>query len=290
MYIHSHGRFIGVPVDDLKYYKTEIARFTRLGFRRANRFVLISLAGAARCAHEAGLGRDASVYLTTENGNLGDTETVLNQIFHLREFPMPYNFINTMSNTASFYIAQSLDLKGRNLTVSSKQLSFERGVELMQSDMLCGAVKEALIGGVDEAVFSRDGFEAKYQRAYNNYNMVEGSCWLLIRSEKKNAKGEVLPPQSFGDLQQTVRWLAAQQWRRPLVASFGLLIEPSEKQRLLENLPAARQLNFVGEYGYFDSAPAGAVTTFVEQNQNAILVHVNKDFGGTFVVMIVQKY
>lgn len=289
MYIHNHGSFIGTPVEDLKYYKQDVARFTKLKFRRANRFVLISLAGAARCAHEMGIREETAVYLTTENGNLGDTETVLQHIFSRREFPMPYNFINTMSNTASFYIAQSLELKGRNLTFSSKQFSFERGLELLQCDMN-GGVEEALIGGVDEAVFSREGFEAKHGRRYSDYKMVEGSSWLLIRSEKNGAVGEIRPLHNFGDLDAVLAWLDAQPWTRPVVAAFGLLLDETEKQTLLVRMPRARHLDFISDHGYFDSAPAGAVADFVAGHDNAILVHVNKDFGGSYAVMVVEKY
>jgi len=290
MYIHSHGSFVGKPVDDVKYYKQEVSRYTELQFRRANRFVLLSLAGACRCAHGHGIKNETAVYLTTENGNLGDTETVLDQIFHQHQFPLPYNFINTMSNTASFYVAQNLKLFGRNLTFSSKQLSFERGIELMRSDLLCGSVEEALIGGVDEACFSKQQFEAKFQRPCGVFDLVEGSCWLLVRKNAQNAMGEISALESFNDLPGAIAWLQQRSFSRPVVVSYGLLVGGREREAIAARLPAPAEFDHIAALGYHDSATASGATAFLERYPSGSWVHVNKDFRGQFVVLNVEKY
>ena len=84
MYIHNYSMFVSPPADDIKIYKQEISRYTDLKFRRATKFVLLTLAGACQCAHGQAIQTDAAVYLTTENGNLGDAETVLDQIYQRR--------------------------------------------------------------------------------------------------------------------------------------------------------------------------------------------------------------
>ncbi len=290
MYIHNHGTFVGRPVADMKYYKEDVSRYTRLHFRRANRFVLLSLAGACRCAHEQSIKKNTGVYLTTENGNLGDTETVLHQIFQMRQFPMPYNFINTMSNTASFYVAQSLELLGRNMTFSSKLLSFERGLELLHCDMVAGSVNEALIGGVDEASFSKTQFEAKFDRRYEDFNMVEGSCWLLIKKEAERAMGEISVVAAFADLGKLLEWIGGQAFERPVFVAHGILVDPEEKRAVGHALPDATLFDPIGDIGYFDSAGASAVTHFLQRDGGACLIHVNKDTRGQFMVMRVEKY
>jgi hypothetical protein len=290
MYIHSYSRFVSPPVDDIEVYKQEISRYTDVKFRRANKFVLLSLVGACRCAHQQTIKPDTAVYLTTENGNLGDTETVLDQIYHKHEFPMPYNFINTMSNTASFYVAQSFDILGRNLIVSSKQLSFERGLELLRSDLAAGAVKEALIGGVDEVSFSKSQLETKFNMPCSDFEMIEGSCWLLIKAENSCALGEITAIESFGSLTQTADWLKHQFFKRPPILSYGMLIELDQKDFIGRILPHEAEFDYIGEYGYFDSATACGVSGFLERYDKACLVHINKDFRGQFVVLAVEKY
>ncbi|MFC1881271.1 hypothetical protein ACFL2S_07235 [Thermodesulfobacteriota bacterium] len=290
MYIHNYSRFVSPPVDDIKAYKQEISRYTDVKFRRANKFVLLSMVGASRCAHRQNIRTDTAVYLTTENGNLGDTETVLDQIFHKHEFPMPYNFINTMSNTASFYVAQSFDILGRNLVVSSKQLSFERGLELLRSDLAAGAVEEALIGGVDEVCFSKSQFEANFNRPYDDFQMVEGSCWFLIKAEKRGALGKISEIQSFGSLAQTENWLKCQKLKRQPILSCGMLIDLGQKESLGQAVPHEAEFDYISEYGYFDSATACGVSGFLDRYDKACLVHINKDCRGQYIVLIVQKY
>jgi hypothetical protein len=290
MYIHGYSNFVSPPVDDIKIYKQEISRYTKLKFRRASKFVLLSMVGACQCAHGQDVKTDTAVYLTTENGNLGDTETVLDQIYNKREFPMPYNFINTMSNTASFYVAQSFDILGRNLTISSKQLSFERGLELLRSDLAGRVVMEALFGGVDEVCFSKSQFETKFKRPYRDFAMIEGSCWLLIKADNRDALGKIAAIESFGSLTQTVEWLKGQQFERPVILSYGLLIDRDQKESLGRAVSHEGEFNYISEYGYFDSATACGVSGFLANYDNACLVHINQDFRGQFVLLVVEKY
>jgi hypothetical protein len=290
MYIHSYSTFVGPPVNDIKIYKQEISRYTELKFRRANKFVLLSLVGAVQCAHEQDVKTDTAVYLTTENGNMGDTETALHQLYHKHEFPMPYNFINSMSNMASFYVAQSLNLLGRNFTFSSKQLSFERGLELLRADLVSEVVKEALIGGVDEVCFSKSQFETKFKRPYHEYEMIEGSCWLLIKDDKSGALGEIVSIKSFGSLNQTAEWLIRQRFKRPVILSYGLLIDQGQKESLSRAVAYEEEFNYISKYGYFDSATACGISGFLSSYENTCLVNINQDFRGQFVILVVERY
>jgi len=290
MYIHGYSKFVSPPVDDTTIYKQEISRYTKLRFRRANKFVLLALVGACQCAHGQAVRTNTAVYLTTENGNMGDTEAVLDQLYHKHEFPMPYNFISTMSNTASFYVAQSFDILGRNLTFSSKQLSFERGLELLRSDLVAGVVKEALFGGVDEVSFSKSQFETKFNRLYRDYEMIEGSCWLLIKADNSDALGEIAAIESFGSLNQTARWLKRQRFKRPVILSYGMLIDSGQKASLGQAVLHESEFNYISEYGYFDSITACGISGFLARYEDACLVNINADFRGQFVILVVEKY
>ena len=290
MYIHSYSTFVRPPVDDTKIYKQEISRYTKLKFRRANKFVLLSLVGACQCAHGQAIKTNTAVYLTTENGTLGDTETVLDQIYHNHEFPMPYNFINTMSNTASFYVAQNFDILERNLTISSKQLSFETGLELLRNDLVAGVVQEALFGGVDEVSFSKSQFETKFNRPYRDYEMVDGSCWLLIKADHRGSLGEIAAIESFGSLNQAAQWLKRQRFKRPVILSYGMLIDPGQKAFLSRAVLHESEFNYISEYGYFDSTTACGISGFLARYENVCLVNINADFRGQFVILVVEKY
>ncbi len=290
MYIYNHGTFIGQPVDDLAVYKRAISRYSAVKFRRASKFVLLSLAGACRCAHRQALKTDTAVYLTTENGTMAGTETVLEQIFDKHEFPLPYNFINTMSNTAAFYVAQTLEINGRNFTLSSQQFSFERGLELLRCDLAAGVVTRALVGGVDEACPSMARFGDRLNRPLGEQRQVEGSCWLLMGADSRGAVGEIHALESFDGLNRTAGWLKKQKFKQPAVLSYGILVEPAEKKIVAAAVPQGVEFDPISQLGYFDSITAGGICAFLDRWADARLVHVNKDLRGRFMVVVGEKY
>ncbi len=289
MYVHNASAFICDPVDDLSPLKEELKKYTDYFFRRVNKFIMLSLMGVHKCVHGRTIDHSSAVYLSTENGNLGDTENVLHQIYREDSFPKPFNFINTMSNTASFYVAQSLKTLGRSITVSSKNVSFERGLELARVDFELKHIKEALIGGVDEAVFSRKKFEEKYDVSYHNVKLVEGSSWLYCKAEKDGAIGEVTDIATFKDQDKALAW-AVKSSSEPAVLAFGILMDPTEKEIFRKGCKHDEEFSYIEKFGYYDTSAAFAVCHFFQNYSNKKLVHINRDIRGQYIGVSCLKY
>jgi hypothetical protein len=289
MYVHNASAFICDPADDLSPLKDELKKYTDFFFRRVNKFIMLSLMGVHQCVHGRTIDHSTAVYLSTENGNLGDTENVLHQIYRENSFPKPFNFINTMSNTASFYVAQSLKTLGRSITVSSKNVSFERGLELARVDFELKHIKEALIGGVDEAVFSREKFEEKYNAAYHDVKLVEGSSWLLCKSEKDGAIGEVLDIVTFKNRDKAVEWVKKSA-SGSAVISFGILMSPQEKEIFHKESSCSDEFDYINQFGYYDTSAAFAVCHFIKNFSGKKLIHLNRDIRGQYIGVSCQSY
>ena len=289
MYVHNASAFICDPVDDLSPLKEELKKYTDFFFRRVNKFIMLSLMGVHKCVHGRAIDHSTAVYLSTENGNLGDTENVLHQIYREDSFPKPFNFINTMSNTASFYVAQSLKTLGRSITVSSKNVSFERGLELARVDFELKHIKEALIGGVDEAVFSRKKFEEKYDVSYHSVKLVEGSSWLYCKAEKEGAIGEVTDIATFKDQDKAIAW-ARKSASEPSVLAFGILMDPTEKEIFRKECKHDEEFNYIEKFGYYDTSAAFAVCYFFLNYSNKRLVHISRDIRGQYIGVSCLKY
>ncbi|MBM4314764.1 MAG: hypothetical protein FJ122_12740 [Deltaproteobacteria bacterium] len=287
MYIHSASAFIGEANAEVNTLKEAIRRYTRESFRRGNRFILLSLLGALRCVHRHSLEPNTAVYLTTEHGNLGDTVTVLDEIYAAHSLPKPYGFINTMSNTAAFYLAQNLGIRGRNITVSSQQVSFERGLELLKADLATGAEANALIGGVDEA--SLNGFVSEGQN-HHGWRMVDGSSWFYVKSEREGACGAFRENRSFRDGHACRRWIGEAERPPTDILSFGSLIGDEEASGWREALRPVAEFDYLGEYGYSGSAAACGVGLFMDRFRGRTLLHINKDPRGHYSVLEVERY
>jgi hypothetical protein len=287
MYIHSASAFIGEANGDIGVLKEEIRRYTQENFRRGNRFILLSLLGARQCIQQRSLEANTAVYLTTEHGNLGETAAVLDEIYTGHSLPKPFGFINTMSGTAAFYIAQNLGLRGRSIIVSSQDVCFERGLELLNVDFAMGVERSALIGGVDEAsIFSEERGEIE-QRGWRR---VDGSGWIYVKSEKEGACGAFLGNRSFRDRLSLVQWVKERNGSSVDVVSFGARIGEEEAAAFRGELQPANLFDYLRDYGYSGSAAACGVSLFIKTFSQRTLLHINKDPQGKYALLEVERY
>ena len=286
LYIHSASAFIGEAGADANLLKEELRKYARENFRRVNRFILLALIGARKCLHERSLAADTAVYLTTEHGNLGETAIVLDEIYAAHSLPKPFSFINTMSNTAAFYLAQNLGTRGRNITVSSQRLSFERGLDLLAVDFAAGAERSALIGGVDEASLSGAGGGDRDDRGWR---MVDGSGWFTVRPEWEGACGEFRENRSFRDGPTCLKWLR-ERAQRPAMVAFGASIGDDEAARWRAALNPVAVFDYLTDYGYCGSAAACGIAMFVKHFPGRTLLHINRDQRGNYAVLEVRVF
>lgn len=287
MYIHSASTFTSEAHTDTNYLKEEIRRYTKENFRRVNKFILLALLGARQCINTHTLDADTAIYLTTEHGNLGETADVLDEIYAIGSLPKPFGFINTISSTAAFYLAQNLGIRGRNITVSSQHLSFERGLELLKVDFAGGLGRSALIGGVDEASLFGTAME---ELANRSWRMVDGSGWFYVKPERDGACGAFTQIRSFGDGPSCRRWISERERSAMDVVSFGALIGDGEADALREILQPAAEFDYLSDYGYSGSATACGVSMFVKLFPGKTLMHINGDRRGNYAVIELAQF
>ncbi|MCK9232906.1 MAG: hypothetical protein M0P04_08965 [Syntrophales bacterium] len=281
MFIHAVSQFVAPPAANPRTLKEVLKGYTDTPFRRVNKFILLALVGAHRCVRGRTLNGNASVYLTTENGNLGDTNNVLDQLYRQHSLPMPFSFINTMSNTAPFYVAQSLNVLGRNLSISGLGLSFERGLELARLDFDPGSVEEALIGAVDEAPPEGGAVHLA----------VEGSFWIHVKKARDGALGEVAEVRSFPDREALAAWCEEEPVLPP---GRGLLAcgaaVPHEERTDWQRRTGLAVFDYGADYGPFDTVTAYGITKFLETSPSTSLLHINRNGQGRYVALILHRY
>jgi hypothetical protein len=192
-----------------------------------------------------------------------------------------------MSNTAAFYLAQNLGVRGRNITMSSQHLSFERGLELLKVDFAGGVERSALIGGVDEASLSRTSME---DHADRGWRMVNGSGWFYVKCERDGARGAFTEIRSFGSGPSCMRWISERERSSVDVVSFGAFIGDEEAAALRKILKPAAEFDYLGDYGYCGSATACGISMFVKLFPGKTLLHINRDQRGNYAVVEVEKF
>jgi len=289
MYIKAAEYFIAERFSDPQKHQGELKKLTGFHLRRTNKFIMLSLLGAHSCMKAGAYPADIPVYFATENGNLYDTEIVLAQIYRSHSFPKPINFINTMSNVAAFYIAQSLNITGPNIMVSAKGLSFERALDLARAGFMAGT-SSALVGAVDEAVFSGAVFERNFGHAPGETKLVEASGWMHLSADESGAIGEIVEAGSFPDADEALEWLSEIGGISGSVASFGIAVGPEERRRWIKLLGAEGEYDYISELGYNDSITVCGIISFVKKFRRGVLVNINRDESDRHAVTLVRSY
>lgn len=285
MFVHQTAVLHKTSADTIQTLYAEVKEQTGIHFRRVNRFILLAICGAHQCAAGQRLDPTTGIWLTTENGTVGDTEKGLNQLFNQRIYPKPYNFLNTMSNTASFYIAQSLNLNSPNITMSCKDFGFERGLSLARVDLRRGAAGGALIGGVDEAVFSETNLQSRYAD-----RLKDGSAWLYASNDADHALGEITAIRNFADRDQALAWLKHATIPANPVLAFGVRVPGQECATWLSRHPEAERFDHIAAHGYFDSAPAAGICLFFQKFKQRTCIHINKGLNGHYELVVVEVF
>ncbi len=266
--------------------------------RRSDRYINLAMLGVCNCIGKATVPADTGLYLATGQGNLSETLTVMDQIFLLQQSPMPFNFVNTLSNTAGFYIAAAFGITGSNILVSRNTLSFEAGMEIALCDMQSGVSNVALVGGLDCAVFPLE-----YQRSRMGLSpdtpLAEGSAWFLISKEdhyeEHSAIGKIHAVESFTDPSLMSAWLEKFDYSKlpdgELFFSYGPNMSVQAQSDLQKVLPTrTKSFNWINSIGYLDTKAAVATAAFLEQNRNSSLIHMEIDINQNASAFVLSRF
>jgi len=137
--------------------------------RRLGRLQVMSLLAAKKAMFSAEGGEETGVYVGTGLGSLGETAAFLeNMIQQAENFPKPANFINSVHNAAGSSLALEFSLKGENITVAHREISFDAALWHALAGLRQGRVKRAVVCGADEL---------------NYYHMQAGAAKGLWKTE-----------------------------------------------------------------------------------------------------------
>lgn len=196
-----------------------VAKLCGSRVRRVDRYIELCLMGALTCAEGCDLPEDTAIYLATGNGTTCSPVQVMGSIFAQHQPPKPLHFVNTLGNTACFYLTRALATKGQTLVVSQEALSFEAALFQACMDLSAGVTTAALVGGIDEVVlpFAHQALRAGAPAAEA---LLEGSHWLLL-SKRQNEGVHLSTPLWVAQLEDALPFLQ-QHESRTIVTAFEL--------------------------------------------------------------------
>jgi hypothetical protein len=259
--------------------------------RRIGRFIQLALIGAGRCAKAAKLPDDTSVYFGSGRGDLEITIEVMQTLLRDGHAPKPLSFINTVSNAACFYIAQSLRLMSRSSFVCNRYFAFEAVALLAAMDLRTNAVASALVGAVDIVVPPLADHRKRLGLAADAL-VGDASHWLCFRNEYSNdALGRLLTVESFADAEAMHEWMRRQPLGKGSLLASGQFIEETEVDELSQRYAFGARFDYRSKRPYYDSQTGAVIGEFLRDVSLAQtqLLHVNRDPDGRYCVMLIEK-
>lgn len=110
--------------------------------RRTDRLTLLSLLAAKPLKHL--LHSSCGLYVASVNPDEKNMQELLNAVCIQKLAPKPFQFVNSVSNAAGFYLAKELQLEGPNLFIGSNDNVWNNLLMLAKLDLAC-TVKQALL-------------------------------------------------------------------------------------------------------------------------------------------------
>jgi hypothetical protein len=314
--------------------RAQVAQVAPQVSRMASRFSQLAVLGAADCLRrmkhqvkseldseletEAGnaLDTDTRIYLATGLGDVAHTDALYYGVMPPRsEMPPPARFATSGNNMAAFFVAQHAGLASRNLTLSQAELSLECALELALSDFAAGAMRSALLGGVDETTLPREYYTRRFDVGADQA-IGEGSGWLVLDAMPEHggvrAVGTILgacvmPPPTTPDpnslidqVRRASEAFAMEALRTPhLVVLPGTGIAAGQLPALQRALGARRPTWTCHDYlawsGRFPTAAAVGIAAMfgpiVEQRSDGLTcLHVNRDTSGRIGMIAFEVY
>lgn len=183
MHIQAYGSYCERidTTQELPNLRPALAELGIPRFRRIDRFTELCLLGAGLCAQHhavesaARLSLDTGIILCSQMAGISSTVQAHQQIFRQRQAPKPANFINTLSNSAGFYVAKHLQITGENHFLTRSGGAFEAGLTLLKQCQ----VDHLLLGYVEECSMPLPQHRRRLGLA-SNARISEHSHWFLI--------------------------------------------------------------------------------------------------------------
>ncbi len=259
--------------------------------RRVGRFIQLALVGTGRCVGSHAPPEETAVYLASARGDLATTLNVVETLFRDGRPPMPLNFINTVSNAPSFYIARHYGLAGRSQFVCSRCFALESVLELACLDMAAGYMESALVGSVDIASAPVRDHRVRLGLA-PEAPVGEGSHWLWLWAGEAppDAQGELVAARTFVDRGELLAWLGGLGLASPgCVVAGGQFADDADVAAVLSRLDRAGAFARPNAPGHYDSQAGMAINAFLREGGGDYLVHVNGEIDGPRLAAVVVR-
>ncbi len=282
MYVQRCSGF-NLRQDDSLNIKAECKQVAPAFVRRTDRFIQLGILGIAGIIQQGKLDSNTPLIMTSGQGNLAVFRRLCVQRYVEKVPPNPVDFINSLSNTAGFYIAKYLGLESKNLNLAQHGFVVENALLMAQASLNSGQSRQILLGGVDEKPDAAN-LPHQYLDLNLNQRIGEGANWLLISNAKQGAIATIEVVQEIFSLSEVIAYLR----KLPNVEHIALSQRiPIEGVEQLTQLLAKPRFNCRANYDFYETNILFVVNSFIQEG-SGFLFYIDY-FNGCYRLVCVQS-
>lgn len=130
--------------------KKELKQKYKLDTRRQDTFIHLAVYGAQLLKEKVTIDENDELYITSGVGNIDVLQTTNRYVHKEKQFIKPFDFINMLGNTTSYYVASSLGMHGKNTFEISDNFTFLNTLVSVYASMHLSD-KDVVLGSIDLA-------------------------------------------------------------------------------------------------------------------------------------------
>lgn len=271
MYVHCIAS-VNIKQDQDIDVKAECKKVAPSFVRRTDRFIQLGLLGVSGIKEQQELDKKTALFMVSGQGNLSVFNRLCQQRYVENMPPKPVDFINSLSNTAGFYIAKFLGLESKNLNLAQQGFVVENALLLADASLKNQHEQNILLGGVDERVEQSNDPHC-YLDLSEDTVIGEGSNWMLLSASKNGAKAKIdVLPQQFNQqslLVYLTSLLTTQTFFATHVA-FGQRVSNALVTRVMDVVPSDL-FDYQPFCDFYETNQLYALNLFIEEQQGCLL-------------------
>lgn len=185
MRIVSQANFSHAISDELPDLHSRIEQLNGSRVRRVDRFIQLCLVGSLSCCEQLKLNADCGLVIATGCGTVSTMAAIMETVWKKQHPPKPLHFVNSLGNSACFYVARALGISGHSTAVTQEHFSFEAALNQAEALLAGGYASQILVGGVDEAPLPIEDHRKRLNADSTYTSILEGSHWLLLEANTR---------------------------------------------------------------------------------------------------------
>ena len=231
--------------------KQELKKKYQLDTRRQDTFIHYAVYGAQLLKEHIKVDPSDELYITSGVGNIDILQKTKQYVEKEGQFIKPFDFINILGNTTSYYVATSLGLKGKNSFQISDNFTFINTLMSIYAS-LCISGKDAILGSID-FVSTPDEVLKRVLELEKDSQVTSGVNYQKFSLTKENAIAAIeLDPKTYSFDE---------------IKSF---IEKSEMNVMVS--PRAQNFEQTGNVEYFETIGSWFVNKALENQEELIYI------------------